>query len=1250
MAHSFSVSRFFRSQSRTYRTAKPPQRSAILRLEWLESRVVLAAGDLRIANYNIASVQRSVPSSLGTIFEAIGTSVHGGISRPLDVIALQEVVTQATTTQSIVDQLNSIYGAGTYARGTLNGIASTGGNDTVGLIYNTSTIKLLEEKAIGIASGSQQPRQTIRYRLQPLELTSNYEFYLYNSHFKANDTATDQNRRQIEATAIRADADALGASTYIVYAGDYNVSGAAEAAFQTMIGAGNGRAIDPANRIGEWRNNASFKDVFTQAPAFNAPDGLVGGGLDDRFDFQLLTDDWFDGQGMEYRSNSYRTFANNGSVRMNASINDAANTALADLANRRQILDLLATVTDHLPVVVDYYFAAGTGKPTDITLSAQSIKENEPVDTAIGELFTADTDTADSFVYSLVAGDGDTNNSAFKIVDNQLVATQTFNFETQASLSIRVEVTDSANQKLQKRFVIDVTNVNEAPTAVPGGPYVTSTLDSLQLQGSGSDPDSGQTLSFAWDLNYDGSRFDVDQTGASPTVTFGTAGQYVVALRVSDSGNPALSEIKTTTVTASLPPKVDPLITWNQPSDIVYGSRLSSTQLSATSTVPGTFSYTPPLNSLLDAGQNQTLSVTFTPTDTQRYNAVTRTTTLTVLKATPTVSWSKPADIDYGTALGTTQLNAQSVIAGSFRYAPAAGTILNSGDKQTLSATFTPTDTKNYLNANVTTEINVLQAIPSIQWTKPASIFIGQALSAQQLSATANVPGTFDYTPPIGTRLPEGLNQTLSVTFTPTDRTNYQSSTKTVNIDIIAPFLDYGDAPLPYPVTLLANGARHTAGSLFLGGGSNAEADGTASNTADHDDDDGVVFVSSLVAGSTTTIAGVHLVASAAAKLDAWIDFNQDGDWLDSGEQIFISRALTSGPQWLGFNVPVSSLVGTTFARFRLSSAGGLTPNGLASDGEVEDYQVQVIDGLNAPAVVNTGLANTLPTSTGAPALSIELNTLALVKAGDAVIFQVPVNRLSQLEVTASDSDDAIQVKRSEGVGLPLTVDGAMGRNQVSWSGTAASLDLTSTQNLWQQIDTLDLRGDGATTLTLSPETIKGLNTQSTLHLALDRDDSIQFGNGWVVQRAEMDGSQFVHKLTAPSSQASLLIRNDNAHQNPLNRFDVDRDGTIRPLDALRIINQISRQGATPLTVPTQASQITGNYVDVSGDNRLTALDALRVINAIARMNRNQSAEGESPTLSASSDLLFASDELPQFLESAIEASSTSKFKKRQFR
>ena len=135
-----------------------------------------------------------------------------------------------------------------------------------------------------------------------------------------------------------------------------------------------------------------------------------------------------------------------------------------------------------------------------------------------------------------------------------------------------------------------------------------------------------------------------------------------------------------------------PTISWANPADIVFGTPLGATQLDATASVPGTFTYSPAAGTVLGAGNNQTLSVAFTPTDTTDYTTASATTTINVVQgqAIPTISWANPADIVYGTALSGTQLDATASVAGTFTYTPAAGTVLGAGLDQTISVNLHP--------------------------------------------------------------------------------------------------------------------------------------------------------------------------------------------------------------------------------------------------------------------------------------------------------------------------------------------------------------------------------------------------------------------------------------------------------------------------------------------------------------------------------------------------------------------------------
>ncbi|MGD9782357.1 MAG: GEVED domain-containing protein [Kiritimatiellia bacterium] len=172
--------------------------------------------------------------------------------------------------------------------------------------------------------------------------------------------------------------------------------------------------------------------------------------------------------------------------------------------------------------------------------------------------------------------------------------------------------------------------------------------------------------------------------------------------------------------------------------------------------------------------------------------------------------------------------------------------------------------------------------------------------------------------------------------------------------------LDFGDAndsagTPGYPTLLANNGARHAVvPGVYLGAAIDAEPDGQPDGTATGDDnnpplgiddEDGVALPATLYAGSTVP---VPVTASVAGFLNAWIDWNADGDWLDAGEQVFANQPLGAGPNLLPLPVPVPPALsaGSPHTRWRYTTNAVVLPGptfvGWMDNGEVEDYEVRL--------------------------------------------------------------------------------------------------------------------------------------------------------------------------------------------------------------------------------------------------------------------------------------------------------------------
>ena len=180
-----------------------------------------------------------------------------------------------------------------------------------------------------------------------------------------------------------------------------------------------------------------------------------------------------------------------------------------------------------------------------------------------------------------------------------------------------------------------------------------------------------------------------------------------------------------------------PILAWPTPAPITYGTTLGEGQLDAKSGgIAGTLIYTPKAGTILPAG-HQTLTATFSPTDTADYISATQTVQLNVDKASPAIAWSSPEPLDYGIPLSSEQLDASASIAGNFTYSPSAGTILNPGQNP-ITAVFTPADPADYNSVVASTTQVVIQ--PSITVSAPAS----SILEGSSMLFSASVAGAID--------------------------------------------------------------------------------------------------------------------------------------------------------------------------------------------------------------------------------------------------------------------------------------------------------------------------------------------------------------------------------------------------------------------------------------------------------------------------------------------------------------------------
>jgi hypothetical protein len=265
---------------------------------------------------------------------------------------------------------------------------------------------------------------------------------------------------------------------------------------------------------------------------------------------------------------------------------------------------------------------------------------------------------------------------------------------------------------------------------------------------------------------------------------------------------------------------------------------------------------------------------------------------------------------------------------------------------------------------------------------------------------------------------------------------------------------DFGDAPDPYDgvpgeyPTMLPGGAWHGVDPhCYLGDLVDAEPDGQPTALADGDDanglddDDGVVLQSAIVPGGQVTLnVYVTNVSMPFAFLQAWIDLDQNGDWLGTDEHFLVNEYLESTLPHHQFqvSVPATASVGPTYVRFRLSTKSDLESGGFGFSGEVEDYLAIVVNEDLGPI----GFAERAGLDLSAGDLWYQIET---TRAG-YVTFQATCDAgAGTVEMTVYDADGAEVDSSATGTGTERVDLQAAGPGEfyfVKLAGTNPDVDL----------------------------------------------------------------------------------------------------------------------------------------------------------------------------------------------------------------
>jgi len=181
-------------------------------------------------------------------------------------------------------------------------------------------------------------------------LESGEELRVFTLHLKASQGSDNEQKRYLECVVLRDYLDTLPGDLPYIVAGDLNIYEASESAYQLLMSSGPGQLFDPIDEAGDWHDNIAYAPIHTQSTRTSSGyGGGATGGLDDRFDQILVSEDLLGGADLEVLTETYTAFGNDGQ-HFNQSIIAGGNSAVP-----YEVAEALHNASDHLPVIVDIY-------------------------------------------------------------------------------------------------------------------------------------------------------------------------------------------------------------------------------------------------------------------------------------------------------------------------------------------------------------------------------------------------------------------------------------------------------------------------------------------------------------------------------------------------------------------------------------------------------------------------------------------------------------------------------------------------------------------------------------------------------------------------------------------------------------------------------------------------------------------------------------------------------------------------------
>ncbi len=265
-----------------------------------------------------------------------------------DVFCVNEIGSNVTYAERLLNNVINVDGVSGYSHGPLTNYS--GGYIANMIFYNTAKLTLYDNYYI-TTSYRDINGYKMYYNSDELAGGDTVFITFWIAHLKAGSSAANASARYVQTQRLMSRIASMGNPGNYVLSGDFNMYSAEEEGYQELVHYSNSLycLYDPINREGNWNNNSQFADIHTQSTHTQSDGCFSTGGLDDRFDFILVSPYvYYGSENIQVLPETYYALGQDG-LRFNGSIISPQNNSISTtLANA------LYNQSDHLPVITEF--------------------------------------------------------------------------------------------------------------------------------------------------------------------------------------------------------------------------------------------------------------------------------------------------------------------------------------------------------------------------------------------------------------------------------------------------------------------------------------------------------------------------------------------------------------------------------------------------------------------------------------------------------------------------------------------------------------------------------------------------------------------------------------------------------------------------------------------------------------------------------------------------------------------------------